>query len=89
MCYLFSLYVSPFLLSSLKYTKEHESREKRYISSPLPCGSVLSSKDGIILTDLGLSCIHQVSGRYSVELLEDPHDSDVQKLAAMIGLRKV
>ena len=30
-----------------------------------------------------------MSGKYSVELLEDPYDSDVQKLAAMLGLRKV
>ena len=31
----------------------------------------------------------QVNGRFSVELLEDPHEKDVQELAAMLGLRKV
>ena len=31
----------------------------------------------------------QVSGNYNVELLEDPHEKDVQELAAMLGLRKV
>ena len=30
-----------------------------------------------------------MSGKYSVELLEDPHEDDVQRLAAMLGLRKV
>ena len=31
----------------------------------------------------------QVSTKLSVELLEDPHEKDVQELAAMLGLRKV
>ena len=31
----------------------------------------------------------QLSGPSSVELLEDPHDSDVVNLAALLGLRKV
>ena len=31
----------------------------------------------------------QVSQKHSVELLEDPHESDVQELASLLGLRKV
>ena len=31
----------------------------------------------------------QISTKLSVELLEDPHEKEVQELATMLGLRKV